>query len=150
MFLRKCVGRARSLVALLLGISLVAAPVWVIAGPANAAVTVTRELVDVDFTTASQSGSTIVNNATDKTADLTVFGSPTGLGTKSGLTFSNTVMYNTSQYLTGNLGNTSVMSEIVVEFVARFRVGGKAVRQHERSRFVREDGRWFYVDGDEL
>ena len=41
-----------------------------------------------------------------------------------------------------------------VEFVARFRVGGKAVRQHERSRFVREkslDGtRWFYVDGDEL
>lgn len=37
-----------------------------------------------------------------------------------------------------------------VEFVARFRVRGKAVRQHERSRFVREDGRWFYVDGDEL
>ena len=37
-----------------------------------------------------------------------------------------------------------------VEFVARFRVGGKAVRQHERSRFVREEGHWFYVDGDEL
>ena len=37
-----------------------------------------------------------------------------------------------------------------VEFVARFRLGGKAVRQHERSRFVREDGRWFYVDGDVL
>ncbi len=37
-----------------------------------------------------------------------------------------------------------------VEFVARFRVAGKAVRQHERSRFVREDGRWFYVDGDVL
>ena len=37
-----------------------------------------------------------------------------------------------------------------VEFVARFRVGGKAVRQHERSRFVQEDGRWFYLDGDEL
>jgi SEC-C motif-containing protein len=37
-----------------------------------------------------------------------------------------------------------------VEFVARFRLGGKAVRQHERSCFVREDGRWFYVDGDEL
>ena len=35
-----------------------------------------------------------------------------------------------------------------VEFVARFRVGGKAVRQHERSRFVREGGRWYYVDGD--
>ncbi len=37
-----------------------------------------------------------------------------------------------------------------VEFVARFRVGGKAIRQHERSRFVREDGRWYYVDGDVL
>ncbi|WP_108414570.1 YchJ family protein [Limnohabitans sp. Jir72] len=37
-----------------------------------------------------------------------------------------------------------------VEFVARFRTGGKAVRQHERSRFVREDGRWYYVDGDVL
>ena len=37
-----------------------------------------------------------------------------------------------------------------VEFVARFRVAGRAVRQHERSRFVREDGRWFYVDGDVL
>jgi SEC-C motif domain protein len=37
-----------------------------------------------------------------------------------------------------------------VEFVARFRVGGKAMRQHERSRFVREDGRWFYVEGDVL
>jgi SEC-C motif-containing protein len=34
-----------------------------------------------------------------------------------------------------------------VEFVARFRVGGRAVRQHERSRFVREGRRWFYVDG---
>ena len=37
-----------------------------------------------------------------------------------------------------------------VEFVARFRVGGRAVRQHERSRFVREGGRWYYVDGDAL
>ena len=37
-----------------------------------------------------------------------------------------------------------------VEFVARFRVGGRAVRQHERSRFVHENGRWFYVDGDAL
>jgi SEC-C motif domain protein len=37
-----------------------------------------------------------------------------------------------------------------VEFVARFRVGGKAIRQHERSRFVREDGRWYYADGDVL
>ena len=34
-----------------------------------------------------------------------------------------------------------------VEFVARQRVAGRAVRLHERSRFVREDGRWYYVDG---
>lgn len=37
-----------------------------------------------------------------------------------------------------------------VEFVARYRVGGRAVRLHERSRFVREGGRWFYVDGDQF
>ncbi len=36
-----------------------------------------------------------------------------------------------------------------VAFVARYRVDGRAVRMHERSRFVREDGRWFYVDGDQ-
>ena len=36
-----------------------------------------------------------------------------------------------------------------VEFVARVRAGGgRAQRLHERSRFVFEDGRWFYVDGD--
>lgn len=35
-----------------------------------------------------------------------------------------------------------------VEFVARYRVGGRAVRLHEKSRFVREGGRWFYVDGE--
>ena len=34
-----------------------------------------------------------------------------------------------------------------VEFVARCRVGGRAQRLHEVSRFVREDGRWYYVDG---
>jgi SEC-C motif-containing protein len=39
-----------------------------------------------------------------------------------------------------------------VEFVARFKVGGRAHRLHEVSRFVREPGpdgalRWFYLDG---
>ena len=37
-----------------------------------------------------------------------------------------------------------------VEFVARYRVAGKGERLHERSRFVNEDGRWYYVDGDSL
>lgn len=35
-----------------------------------------------------------------------------------------------------------------VEFVARSRVGGQGQRLHETSRFVKEDGRWLYVDGD--
>lgn len=35
-----------------------------------------------------------------------------------------------------------------VEFIARYRESGRAVRLHERSRFLRESGRWFYVDGD--
>ena len=35
-----------------------------------------------------------------------------------------------------------------VEFVARSRLAGRAHRLHERSRFVREDGRWYYVDGE--
>lgn len=39
-------------------------------------------------------------------------------------------------------------SHAEVEFVARYRLAGRAVRLHERSRFVREAGRWFYVDGD--
>jgi SEC-C motif domain protein len=35
----------------------------------------------------------------------------------------------------------------IVEFVARCRVNGRAQRLHETSRFVRQDGRWFYIDG---
>jgi SEC-C motif-containing protein len=40
-----------------------------------------------------------------------------------------------------------------VEFVARSRpagpgASGQAQRLHERSRFVHENGRWYYVDGD--
>lgn len=35
-----------------------------------------------------------------------------------------------------------------VEFVARWKVGGApATRLHENSRFVREAGRWYYLDG---
>ncbi|WP_114970681.1 YchJ family protein [Rhodoferax ferrireducens] len=35
----------------------------------------------------------------------------------------------------------------VVEFVARCREGGRAQRLHETSRFVRQQGRWYYIDG---
>lgn len=42
-------------------------------------------------------------------------------------------------------------SHAEVEFVARQKSpGSPAVRLHERSRFVREAGRWYYVDGDQL
>ena len=34
-----------------------------------------------------------------------------------------------------------------VEFVARYKVNGKAEHLHETSRFVKENERWFYVDG---
>ena len=36
----------------------------------------------------------------------------------------------------------------VVEFVARYKVGGRAHRLHETSRFLRADGCWLYADGD--
>lgn len=35
-----------------------------------------------------------------------------------------------------------------VEFVARYKIGGRAFRIHETSRFVLEQDHWFYVDGD--
>ena len=35
-----------------------------------------------------------------------------------------------------------------VEFVASYREDGAAKRLHERSQFVREGGRWFYVSGE--
>lgn len=36
----------------------------------------------------------------------------------------------------------------LVEFVARYKVGGRAFRLHEVSRFVHEGGKWSYVDGE--
>ncbi len=37
-----------------------------------------------------------------------------------------------------------------VEFVARYKVAGRAGRIHENSKFVRETGRWFYLEGNLL
>ena len=42
---------------------------------------------------------------------------------------------------------TMSVDRACVEFVARFKQGSRASRLHEISRFVREDGRWYYVDG---
>ena len=37
-----------------------------------------------------------------------------------------------------------------VEFVARYKVGGRAHRMHEISRFEHTGQQWRYVDGDVL
>lgn len=58
----------------------------------------------------------------------------------------------TSRWLGLEIKRYTTQSEdhATVEFVARYKVAGRAHRLHELSRFVREDGRWFYVDGDFL
>ncbi len=46
-------------------------------------------------------------------------------------------------------GHTAIDPDhATVEFVARYKINGRAFRMHEVSRFLREDGRWLYVDGD--
>lgn len=47
--------------------------------------------------------------------------------------------------LDGGVGD----DEGVVEFRATYIADGELGIVQERSRFVREDGRWFYVDGDQ-
>lgn len=43
---------------------------------------------------------------------------------------------------------TTGTDSAIVEFIARYKIGGRAHRLHETSRFLRErDGRWYYVDG---
>jgi SEC-C motif-containing protein len=43
---------------------------------------------------------------------------------------------------------TAGAGSAIVEFAARYKASGRAVEFRETSRFVREDGRWLYVDGD--
>lgn len=38
-------------------------------------------------------------------------------------------------------------NEAFVEFTARYKINGKAEKMHEISRFVFEDNKWLYVDG---
>ena len=35
-----------------------------------------------------------------------------------------------------------------VEFIATHRINGKAHKLHEKSRFILEDEKWYYVDGE--
>jgi SEC-C motif-containing protein len=46
--------------------------------------------------------------------------------------------------------NTVTQDSALVEFVARYRVGGKGQRLHEQSYFVKLNGSWFYSHGDML
>lgn len=45
------------------------------------------------------------------------------------------------------LATSTQTDSATVEFVARSRIHGQSRALHEISRFVREDGRWFYIDG---
>ena len=45
-------------------------------------------------------------------------------------------------------GGSAVDQQGTVAFVARHKLNGCAARLHETSRFVRVQGRWYYLDGD--
>jgi SEC-C motif-containing protein len=42
-----------------------------------------------------------------------------------------------------------VADQATVQFVARCRIAGRGQRLEETSRFVRESGRWWYVDDED-
>jgi SEC-C motif-containing protein len=44
-------------------------------------------------------------------------------------------------------GGSPLEAEGTVEFRAHHVVAGSTGAQHERSRFLRDGGRWFYLDG---
>lgn len=46
----------------------------------------------------------------------------------------------------GHTGGGLLENEGTVEFVAHYRRAGQRDSMHEHSRFVRENGRWLYVD----
>lgn len=37
-----------------------------------------------------------------------------------------------------------------VSFTAKYKDNGRAFKMREHSRFIKEGGRWFYLDGDDL
>lgn len=48
----------------------------------------------------------------------------------------------------GTTGGGPLDTRGTVEFAAHYRHDGEGGVQREHSRFVREDKRWYYVDGD--
>jgi SEC-C motif-containing protein len=47
------------------------------------------------------------------------------------------------------LRHESKETSAIVEFIAHYKINGKAEKIHELSRFTKEGDRWFYVDGDQ-
>ncbi|MBS1157557.1 MAG: hypothetical protein H6R07_3481 [Proteobacteria bacterium] len=45
------------------------------------------------------------------------------------------------------VGHSEQDGEATVEFVARYKLQGRAQKLHEISRFVWDEGRWYYLDG---
>jgi outer membrane protein OmpA-like peptidoglycan-associated protein len=111
----------------LLAVLLALTPATVSNGPAEATSTVS-EVVNIDFTATSISSGTIANAGAQSTGALTVVGSPLGSGTADGLTFANTSSGSPSQYLTGSLGSTVGITQLVIEMVAKFPDSGCAVQ----------------------
>jgi len=106
--------------------ALILSPIVIGGSPASGSGAV--EVVNIDFTAATATGSSVVNTAAGRIEDVVMVGSPTGLNSADGLTFTNAVLNSTSQRLTGKLGGTSSMSQIVVEMVAKFPDAGCAAQ----------------------
>ncbi|MBV1776496.1 SEC-C domain-containing protein [Burkholderiaceae bacterium DAT-1] len=47
----------------------------------------------------------------------------------------------------GTQGGQPGDGEGVVEFIAKYKIGGRAAKIHEKSTFTRLKGRWVYLDG---
>jgi len=48
------------------------------------------------------------------------------------------------------VSHSSTIDKAEVEFIARYKINGKAEKIHELSHFIKLDGRWFYVNGDNI
>lgn len=65
------------------------------------------------------------------------------------LTFRDGLTWTGLEIVDTELGGTDDDTGLV-EFIARHEFEGRGGQLHERSRFVRHDGRWVYLDGDRI
>lgn len=63
----------------------------------------------------------------------------------------NLTEYSPTKWLGLQVTHAELTSEATatVEFIARYKVAGKAERLHELSQFVRINSCWYYLEGDE-